>query len=222
VSLLLNSSLYESVLGTTGQFCYLIRQVHEVTFSHMSLIALEQRLKTDWLFRYLPLLVFLLLVNVLEFMYELWRCCLAESLLLLFTLDDHTLFLHLKVPLFVFMGLGLAVQELHEGDMVDDGVRIVNQDELLLTIIEHFVSAFARHMHDEEVRLLALPRSWVLRMILGLVHLNRLIALLKLFPPSSCASLCIVLLWIVLLDHRRTVMLPLHRLVTSFHITSNE
>ena len=60
---------------------------------------------------------------------------IIKPLLFLFPLDDQTLLLKFHISLFVFVSLCLPVQELHQGDMVYNCVRVVDENELFLATV---------------------------------------------------------------------------------------
>ena len=94
-------------------------------------------------------------------MYELRGGSFAKSFLLFLSLNNKTLLFKLHVFLFVLMCFGLTIEELHQRYMVNYCVRIIDENEFLLAIIQYFISALSWHMHEKEFRLLSFPWSWI-------------------------------------------------------------
>ena len=204
--------LNETIFCSTCQLCDLVCYAQKI----FVLASLEKGLETNWLLRGISLNVFLLIIDVLKLMDKLGGGSFAKSFLLFLALNNETLFFKLPIFFFVLMCFRLAIKELHQRHMVNHCIRVVDQYELFLAIVQHFVSSFSRDMHEKEFGWLPLPRGWILR-ILSLINFNRFVTLFQFFPPLSSPCLRIILVWIVFLDHWRTVVLLFHRLISGFN-----
>lgn len=196
----------KSVLSSTCHFFDLICDAYQILVGS----SIKKWFEANRFLWGISLDVFLLIIDMLKLTHKLGSRGLAKTLLpFLSTHDDEALLFKLHIFLFVLMCFCLAIQEFHEGHMINDSIRIVNQDELLLTIIKYLVCPLSWYMHHEEVWWFTFPRGRVL-WILGHINLLDILSLFKFFSPFDSSSLRIIFIRIILFYHGRTIVLLLY------------
>jgi hypothetical protein len=128
---------------------------------------------------------------------------LSIILLLLSHSHYHVLPILLYFTFLFLMSLCLFMQKFHHGDPVGNTLWIIDEQELLLTIVQYLVCSALWIMQDEEVRWPPFPGCWIVR-ILRHVYLWYLFTLFKFFLSSFGSCLSILFIWVKLLYHWRT------------------